>query len=123
MSGIPPRRLRDEQQPSTSGTHRDPGKKSKKRRSGTKKEVLVPNTAHVACELLSRVTSRYEPDPFPLTTSKRIFAASLRDATSAPVPSSPRHHLPSSSSQSQMSSSASSASGTAKQPEPSDNRG
>ncbi|RCN33824.1 hypothetical protein ANCCAN_20347 [Ancylostoma caninum] len=50
MSSIPPQRPRDEQQPSTSGTHRDPGKKSKKKRSGTKKEVLVPNTAHVACK-------------------------------------------------------------------------
>ncbi|RCN43748.1 hypothetical protein ANCCAN_10220 [Ancylostoma caninum] len=50
MSGIPPRRPRDEQQPSTSGTHRDPGRKSKKKRSGMKKEVLVPNTAHVACK-------------------------------------------------------------------------
>ncbi|KAL6743681.1 hypothetical protein Aduo_016698 [Ancylostoma duodenale] len=124
MSSTPPKRPRDELQPSTSGINGDPGKKSKRKRSGTKREVLVLNTASVACELLSRVTSRYEADPFPLTTSKRISAASSRGATSDQVPSSARHHhSPSSPSQSQMSSSASLASVTAKQPEPSDNRG
>ncbi|KAL6727451.1 hypothetical protein Aduo_009324 [Ancylostoma duodenale] len=115
MSSIPPKRPRDEQRPSTTGINGDPGKKSKRKRSGTKKEALVRNTVSVACELLSRVTSRYEADPLPLTTSKPISAASSRGVVSAPVPPSPRHrHSPSSSPQLQMSPSASPPSGTAK---------
>ncbi|KAL6730832.1 hypothetical protein Aduo_001765 [Ancylostoma duodenale] len=116
MSSVSPKRLHDEQQPSTSGTNGDSGKKSKKKRSGKKKKASTPNTATAACEVLSRVTSRDETDSFVSSIQNSSSSASSKDVVQAQVPLPPRRccSLPSFS-QSQMSASANSVSGTAKQ--------